>query len=301
MKQFKVDSHLHIYTSWIDPKYEQGPRDLITLTREFIKRGLNAGTITSFNDNRFDRLIDNSDLPYDWDIKNEDKGVIITTDFGKKFYWFNSDEKPTKQGHILLIGNKRQTKHIKPYQNLEETLGQAEQEVSFIVADHPLMVMKDVRSSGIGLENLEKYQEYFTAGELNGNCRTIPGIIPKGLNKKTAEVCRELNLPIIANSDAYGQGLFLSSRFNLNNPLFCNIGKTYTEYDEDDLDLTSIDNLLKSIKQTIKQDKQKPVLRNNSGNTYLSILEHIGFSVFYGKCKDIKFLGINHHGGRVVE
>ena len=192
MTPLKVDSHLHIYTSWIDPKYEQGPRDLETLTREFSERGLNAGTMTSFNDNRFDELIDTGkDLPYGWNIQHEDRGAIVTMPDGKKFYWFNSDEKPTKQGHILIIGNKRQTEHIKPYQNLGETLEQAEQESLFIVADHPLMVMKDIRASGIGLENLKKYQEHFTVAELSGTCRFIPRIIPRSLNKKQLKFARK--------------------------------------------------------------------------------------------------------------
>jgi len=51
--RFKADFHLHIYNSWVDDFYERGPRDLKTFTEQFSKRGLNAGTLTSFNDNRF--------------------------------------------------------------------------------------------------------------------------------------------------------------------------------------------------------------------------------------------------------
>ena len=119
--KFNVDFHIHIYTSWIDSFYEAGPRDLETFTKQFYKRELNAATLTSFNDNRFDRLMETSKgLPIDWGIEHSNIGAIVTMPKGEKFYWFNSDEKPTAQGHFLIIGNKRESSHIKPYRNLEE-------------------------------------------------------------------------------------------------------------------------------------------------------------------------------------
>jgi len=199
-KHFRADCHVHIYTSWNDVKYEAGPRDLITLTQEFSKRGLGAATITSFNDHRFDKFMETAkDLPYDWQIEDSDIGAVIKMPDGKKFYWFNSDEKPTKQGHILLIGNKRESPHIKSNQDLGETLEKAQSQVSMIIADHPLMRTKDIRNSGIGEENLHRFREYFIAGELNGNCRRP---FFRSINKDTFYFCEVIDLPVVANSDA---------------------------------------------------------------------------------------------------
>jgi len=294
-EKFRADFHLHIYTSWIDPFYEAGPRDLKTFTEQFNKRGLNAATLTSFNDNRFDRLMDTSkNLPMDWSIKDSDLGAIVTMPNGEKFYWFNSDEKPTLQGHFLIVGNKRETPHIKPYRNLEETLKEAKQNSAMLIADHPMMLLSDFRSTGIGGKNLRTYKNYFTAGEINGNA--IPLLFFKA-NENTKKICNEIGLPLVANSDAYG---ITCPLIRIPSSLiFSNIGKTYTEFNGKNLNASSIESLLRSFKSEIEQNNVNPILRKDYGNNTFSIGYHALIGCFYTKAKKLSFLKIHHHGGIV--
>lgn len=292
-EKFRADFHLHIYTSWDDKLYEAGPRSLATLTREFSKRGLNAATMTSFKDNRFDRLMDSArELPYDWGIKESDLGAIVTDEQGRKFYWFNSDEKPTSEGHFLIVGNKRGTPHVKPYQPFGESLEEAKKNSVFLIADHPLMMLRDVRSSGMGEENLRKYTDYFSAAELNGNVRW-PFFWE--VNRKTEEMCESMGIPVVANSDSYGMVVPLS---HLKPALFSNIGKTYNEFERDELDLNSIESFLGSAKNSIEESRHNPVFR---ANNLVGVSAHITYGLFYRFGKKLGLPGIKHHGDVVEE
>lgn len=293
-EKFNVDFHLHIYSSWVDPFYEPGPRDLETLTKQFSKRGLNAATLTSFNDNRFDKLMETSkDLPIDWTIQDSDIGSIITMANGKKFYWFNSDEKPTLQGHFLIVGNKRETTHIKSYQNLEHTLDEAKQKSVMLIADHPMLIFSDFRYTGIGEKNLRKYKDYFSAGEINGN--SIPLLFPKA-NENAKKICNEIGLPLIANSDACG---ITCSLIKMPSSLiFSNIGKTYTEFEKGNLNQSSIESLLNSFKSEIEKNHTYPVLRKGYGNNTPSVLYHVAMALFYTHGEKFHFLKINHRTSR---
>ncbi len=228
-------------------------------------------------------------LPIDWSVQDSDLGAIVTMPNGKKFYWFNSDEKPTLQGHFLIVGNKRQTPFVKPYQPLEDALEEAKQKSKMLIADHPMLVFSDFRSSGMGEENLRKFKDYFSAGEINGNC--VPLLFPKA-NKEAKRVCREIGLPLIANSDAYGvTGLIrMPSAF-----IFPNIGKTYTQFNTGRLDVSSIENLLGSFKSEIEKDNACPILRNDYGNNTFSVLYHGGIIKCYMIANKLPFFKIKHH------
>jgi len=292
--KFNADFHLHIYTSWIGSFYEAGPRDLKTFTEQFNKRELNAATLTSFNDNQFDRLMDTSkNLPIDWSIQDSDLGVTVTMPNGEKFYWFNSDEKPTLQGHFLIVGNKRETTHIKPYRNLEETLEEAKQNSAMLIANHPMLIFSDFRSTGIGEKNLRKYKNHFTAGEINGNA--IPLLFSKA-NENAKKICNEIGLPLIANSDAYGITcplIKIPSSF-----IFSNIGKTYTEFKRDNLNPSSIESLLNSFKSEIEKNNTRLILRKEYGNNTPSVLYHVAMALFYTYGRKLPFLKIHHHTSR---
>ena len=233
------------------------------------------------------------DLPIDWTIQDSDIGSIITMANGKKFYWFNSDEKPTSQGHFLIVGNKRETVHIKPYKDLEETLEEAKQKSAMLIADHPMLIFSDFRNTGIGEKNLRTYKAHFTAGEINGN--SIPLLFAKA-NENAKKICNEIGLPLIANSDAYGITCPLIKMPS--SLIFSNIGKTYTEFEKDNLNLSPIESLLNSFKSEIEKNHARPVLRKEYGNNTPSVLYHTAMALFYTYGEKFHFLKINNHTSR---
>lgn len=289
----KVDCHLHIYTSWYDPWLERGPHDLESLTIGLMNKKLDAATMTSFSGRRFDRLMDTAkNLPCDWEIEEDNRGAVVTPPRGKKFIWFNTDEKETGEGHILIIGNKRESKLIQPYQGLEETIGQVQENdySVMLVADHPLMALA---GCGIGRENLKRYREHFTAGELNGNCRWP--FSSRDLNIETRGFCQEIDLPVIANSDGYSAFPFL----NFNCCVLGGVGETYTGYNERDLDLTSASAFLYSMKKAIEKGNVEELkLRKGVGNSLISVASHVAADKIYKVGRSIPLLGkrVNHPG-----
>ncbi len=280
-KYFKLDSHLHIYTSWKDNLWEPGPRDLETFTREFSLRGLDSAALTNFNDDRYETFMETGkNLPRDWDFKEYERGAIINLPDGKKFYWLKSQEIPTEQGHVLFTGV-RKNNHIKPYRNIEEVFSDTED--SIIIADHPLWIIPKGNPLGIGEKNLIKYSSKFHAAELNGSA----WLLARHANPNLEKLAKEINLPLIANSDAYGFTL----PFIFGVAPFLDIGKTYTEFERKDLQLEDIDSLIYSLKENIVEGKCKPHLKKNNP---LTIFQHAFFTLGYSRLKKIGF-NIKHH------
>ncbi|MEK6875357.1 MAG: hypothetical protein AABX30_01600 [Nanoarchaeota archaeon] len=283
---FKIDSHVHIYTSYLDKRWEPGPRDLETFTKEFSKRGLNASTLTNFNDERYELFIETAkNLPKGWDFKEYKRGAIVTmpdkTDpNGNKFYWFKSQEIPTEKGHVLFLGTLK-GKHIKPFKSLEETLKKADP-LNTIVADHAEAVLSGINPLGIGIKNLLRYKKYFHAAEWNSSCWFL---FPES-NKRIEKLCKEENIPLIANSDSYGFTLPLIGGFP-----FYGVGNTFTEFEKGELDLTEIDHFLYSL--------NKNIISNNfniqtSRANIPSMIEHAILAISYSRLKRLGF-NIKHH------
>lgn len=281
-KYFRVDSHLHIYTSWKDTLWEPGPRDLESFTKEFTSRGLDSATLTNFNDDRYENFMETAKtFPKDWDFKEYERGAIVNLPDGKNFYWLKSQEIPTEQGHVLFTGV-RKNNHIKPYRNIEEVFLDAD-DLTIIIADHPLWVMPKGNPLGIGEENLIRYSSKFHAAELNGSS----WLLARHANTNLEKLSKKINLPLIANSDAYGFTL----PFIFGVAPFLDIGKTYTEFEIKDLHLGDIDSLLYSLKENIVKNKSKLHLRKNNP---LTIFQHAFFTLGYSRLKKIG-VNIKHH------
>ena len=141
-----------------------------------------------------------------------------------------------------------------------------------------------------GEKNRRKYKDYFTAGEINGN--SIPLVFSKA-NENAKKICNEIGLPLIANSDAYGITcplIKMPSSF-----IFSNIGKTYTEFERDNLNVSSIEELLNSFKSEIEKNNTRPVLRKEYGNNTPSVLYHVAMALFYTYGRKLPFLKIHYH------
>jgi len=78
--------------------------------------------------------------------------------------------------------------------------------------------------------------------------------------------------------------------------LFTNIGKTYTDFQEADLDLADVGSLLDSMKSVIRRKRNRFVLRKGMGNSLPSMASHVGMSLFYKYARNIGFLKIQHQG-----
>lgn len=296
--EVRADFHLHVYTSFADYEMEIGPRDAYSLTKGFMKKGLDVATITDFRSNSFDELIQSlDDIPKDWNVKSwSPRGFILQTDEDKEFGWIRTDEKPTAEGHILIIGGES-SRDIPHGLSLEDTLGLAKRKAPIVVADHPFMVLKDPKNSGIGLENLEKYLDQFDAIEMNGNC--IPFVFPPlsgRLNRRTLEYGEELGVPVLANSDAYG--VFIPKiPFPGNWNKFMSVGRSYNAFDGNDVDFSTIDGLLESLRSAIKDNNFEA---HSKGNRWSSTYNHGFFSVGYNLLKKIEKRTdrtlVRHHG-----
>ena len=287
-ERIRQDWHLHLYTSWRDEAWEKGPRDLATLTTRFLDRGLRVATITSFNDDRCERMLKTAaDLPSGWAYAEEKRGATVTIPDGRKFSWVNSQEVPTTSGHVLLVGTKL-GQPVTPYQSLETTLQQAGEEV-IKIADHPLWVTEEIEHSGLGEETLRRNQHLFDAAELNANFH--PPI--SDANKRLQYLCDKgsIRLHLVANSDAYAPTtpvLKLIPNFLI----LRNIGKTYSEYDGNDLDLTTINSLLYSSREALRSGRATPKLGKNN---LLSIAHYIATAKGYPWIVKLPFVNLQHH------
>jgi predicted metal-dependent phosphoesterase TrpH len=98
-----------------------------------------------------------------------------------------------KKTHLGIVGL---NKMPRPYHALDYYFKEYQKENVLIIACHPFSPNKQ----GMGLSNLEKYKKRIDFVELNGSFPLPFGYF---INNKTKNVAKNLDIPIIANTDAH--------------------------------------------------------------------------------------------------
>lgn len=195
-----------------------------------LERGITLPPTTDFGiEGRFQGFYEDA-VPRSWDKQRFEHGFVVYDEFGNRTIYFFSEEVPTRDGHLLLVGLEKPVQAGMP---LEDTLTEAEDQGAIIVADHALI--PGIRG-GLGKEQVVKYRERLHALESNAQVTNMFGRFSFGIfrqrpnNEAIYELGRELGLPVVACSDFHMAYIGWLPFFNGKASLRKDYGATYTEF-----------------------------------------------------------------------
>jgi len=181
----RADFHGH---PLLNPSYDRqfGLEKYVRYARE---KGISIPPITNFGEEKRFEVFYEDPIPRSWEKEQFDQGFIVYAD-GRRLTFFRSNEVPTKDGHLLVVGVPR---NLAVGRSLVNTLQEARDLGALIIADHPLSPRI---SGGMGEHNVLRHWYSFDALELNPNAT-------KKENDATYRLATELNIPLVANSDLH--------------------------------------------------------------------------------------------------
>ena len=238
-----IDLHSHAVVTY------KGSPNLEELTDHCINIGLDILVFTNFVDSRYEDLKKTAtSLPKNYEF--EDKGVIcyVSKD-NKLFTIIKGQEIPTKKGHILTVNA---TDDIKDYNDLSETIKEANDKDAIIIADHPFTLIW----GGIGLSNLEKYLDKWDAIETfnSQNIELFPVYIDQRISNPLAlNFAKKYNIPSVATSDSH--------RLN-------EIALSYITFKEK-FGLKERDELISNLRGVIRKQNYECIERSNNWGSFV--------------------------------
>ena len=163
--------------------------------------------VVDFEDNRYEKFSNlNKDKGYERFFPGDEKRVFYVLD--KRVFVIRGQEVPTKDGHLLVLASKMNTK-IKSWRSVEDTIKEAKDDNAVIVIDHPFYVHglgNYIQKNPEILNNVDAIEIY--NGEAAFGVPFINKPFPQEANKKAQEFYNKISedfpkLGAISSSDGH--------------------------------------------------------------------------------------------------
>lgn len=249
-EELKIDFHNHGQTGsnfrkkpknlreWIKGLFlSEGFDNLQHILEKMSNSELDVLYITNFSDLRYENWTSKEQLDFaklrGYQIEKGDYYTFFKKD-GKVKVLSKSQEVPTKQGHALFVGLKR-NKKISDNKSLDETLKETNDR-ELKIADHPFCLIKGQNGVMAYSKNHEEDAKKFDAFERNGNF-----YLPFSFaNLRAINYSKKYNIPLVVNSDGHHPK---------------DIGNCYNLFQSRDLNYSSEGAFRDSITRAVRENK----------------------------------------------